>query len=244
MKDKLFEKLIGLLRPKNGQKYDILDFGCGSGRLLGKIHDIVGNSSRLIGYDSAKQSIEQASNCYPDIDFVNEKFVDSFKFLDESFDCVISVDTLECIPNKFALLTEIHRILKKEGMVLFSHWDWDTQVYYSENKQVVRKFITTFSDWQQDWMDASDGQMGRSLWGIFQGSRLFRGEIDVFSLIETDYEEGKYGYDRLRDIYNLVQEGKLDQKEYGMILDEMKTLYKQGKYFYSLNSYIYVGRKA
>jgi len=160
---------------KIGKDAKILDFGCGTGELLKKIYDTVSNCSKLIGIDSSAQSIEQAKNSYHGIDFVRDKFVDSFNFPDSFFDYVISVDTLECIQNKTALLNEIHRILKKEGQVLFSHWDWDTQVYCSEHKEIIRKFVAAFSDWQQGWMDASDGQMGRKLWGIFHGKGGHKG---------------------------------------------------------------------
>jgi len=244
MKEQLNKKILLLLDLKPTRKYDILDFGCGSGEILGGIHNISLNGSNIIGIDSSEKVIEQAKNSYPSVDFRHEKFVDAFKFPDASFDIVISVDTLECIPNKTALISEIHRVLKKDGKVLIAHWDWDTQVYYSEHKEIIRKFVAEFSEWQQDWMDASDGQMGRKLWGLFQGSGLFKGVIKTFSLIETEYKPGKYGYDRLHDLAGLVNQGRLDRSEYKMILDEMKTLHEKGKYFYSLNSYIYIGRKA
>lgn len=244
MKEQLFERILTLLSLKNGKKYDILDFGCGSGQLLGSIHGIIGNDSKLIGIDSSEKNIEQAKSNYPYIDSRNEKFIDSFNLPDASFDIIISVDTLESIPNKTALLNEIHRTLKKDGLVLFAHWDWDTQVYNSENKKVIRNFVAEFADFQQGWMDACDGQMGRKLWGTFQGSGLFRGNIDTFTLIETAYEEGNYGYDRLQDLHSLVRRGILDKTEHNMILDEMKILQEKGEYFYTLNSYIYSGIKA
>lgn len=244
MKEQLIEKILMLLLLRDSEIYNILDFGCGSGQLLGAIHDISPNGSKIIGIDSSEKVIRQAKSSYPTIDFRNEKFIDSFNFPDASFDIIISVDTLECIPNKTALLNEVHRILKGEGKVLFAHWDWDTQVYYSENKEVIRKFVAEFSDWQQGWMEASDGQMGRKIWSLFQGTGLFKGSIDTFTLIETEYEKGKYGYDRLNDLAGLVNQGRLDRAEYKIILDEMKVLNENGEYFYSLNSYIYIGKKA
>ena len=78
----------------------------------------------------------------------------------------------------------------------------------------------------------------------FQGSGLFKGEMGIYSLLETDYSEGQYGYDRLKDLYSLVVKGKLDKDEYKIILDEMVNLKEKGEYFYSLNSYIYFGKKA
>lgn len=244
MKKQLNEKIFALLNFEPDKKYEILDLGCGSGLLLAYIKNGVGNGSKLVGLDSDEKTIEKAKNSYSDIDFIQSKFIDSFHFPDESFDYIVSVDTLECILNKTALINEIHRILKRKGKVLFAHWDWDTQVYNSVNKNIIRKFVAAFSDWQQGWMDACDGQMGRKLWGIFQGSGLFKGQMDLFSLLETEYSEGQYGYDRLKDLYSLVVKGKLDKEEYEIILNEMTDLKERNEYFYSLNSYIYFGEKA
>lgn len=53
------------------------------------------------------------------------------------------------------LLGETHRVLKAGGKVIFAQWDWATQVYVycTENKEVMRKFVAEFSDWQQGWME-------------------------------------------------------------------------------------------
>jgi SAM-dependent methyltransferase len=244
MKAPLFEKILSLLDLKPGTRHDILDVGCGSGDLLGGISDTVSDESTLIGMDAMKNPIDEARSLYPSIDFRHEKFVDSFVFPDASFDIVISVDTLECIPNKTAFVAETARILRPEGRILLAHWDWDTQVYNSEHKEIIRRFVAAFSDWQQGWMDACDGQMGRRLWGIFQGSGMFKGKMESFTLLETEYDKGNYGYDRLQDLAGLVKRGRIEESEYGLIRHEMENLKLRNQYFYSVNSYIYLGKKA
>jgi SAM-dependent methyltransferase len=243
MKEQLFETLMMLLPLRSDSRYNILDFGCGTGELLYKLYQLVAKSSNLIGFDSDEKSIEKGKSLYTHINFHHAKFVDHFDLPDSSFDIIISVDALECIPDKVSLLKEFHRILKPGGQVLIAHWDWDTQVYSSEHKEIIRKIVASFSDWQQGWMDACDGQMGRKLWGIFQGSGLFKGHIEIFSLIETEFKVGRYGFDRLQDLYWLVRSGRLNMAEHQLIIDEMKDIYQKGKYFYSINSYIYAGIK-
>jgi len=244
MKNVLFEKIALLLDLERNRRYKVLDVGCGHGDLLGRLSSSVGPESYLVGIDEAEHSVESAKENYPNLEFRREKFTDSLNFNDDSFDIVVSVDTLECIPDKSALINEIHRVLKPGGKVVFAHWDWDTQVYNSANKFIIRKFVAAFSDWQQEWMEASDGQMGRRLWGLFEGGGKFKGTIASFTLLETEYREGKYGFDRLHDLSSLVRDGSIDPTEYEMICSEMQDLSDENKYLYSVNSYIYAGEPA
>lgn len=241
MKESLYKKIVSLLDLDQNTDFKVLDIGCGRGELLGLLSGSVNSRCTLVGMDEMEDSIRTAKNNFPQIEFIREKFIDSLSFDDNSLDIVLSVDTMECIPNKTALLDEVFRVLKLDGKVLFAHWDWDTQAYNSEHKSSIRKFVTAFSDWQQDWMDAADGQMGRRLWGLFEGSGKYKGKIASFTLLETEYREGRYGFDRLHDLSSLVEAGSIDRAEYEMICREMQSLSDQSKYFYSVNSYIYVG---
>jgi SAM-dependent methyltransferase len=242
MKEPLYSRIGSLLNFEEKENYRILDIGCGRGELLNHLHSLSGTNSVLVGIDEMDSSLNIAKENYPKIDFRKDKFIDTLNFEDDSFDIVLSVDTLECIPNKSAFLNEMFRVLKPDGTVLCAHWDWDTQVYNSENIAIIRKFVAAFSDWKQDWMDDADGQMGRRLWGLFENSEKFEGRVSSFTLLETEFKEGEYGFDRLRDLFSLVESGCLDRDEYKSISEEMKNLSKQRHYFYSVNSYIYVGK--
>lgn len=241
MKESLYKKIVSLLDPDRNIDFKVLDIGCGRGELLGLLSGSVNSRCTLVGMDEMEDSIRTAKNNFPQIEFIREKFISSLPFDDNSLDIVLSVDTMECIPNKTVLLDEVFRVLKPGGKVLFAHWDWDTQLYSSEHKSSIRKFVAAFSDWQQDWMEAADGQMGRRLWGLFEGSGKFKGTVTSFTLIETEYQKGKYGFDRLHDLSVLVDTGSIDLDEYEMICHEMERLSEQNKYFYSVNSYTYIG---
>ena len=244
MKEALFEKIESLLDIERNKNYKVLDLGCGQGDFLGRLSNAMAPDSLLVGIDALAKSVESAKGRFPILEFHCEKFTDILDFEDNTFDIVVSIDTLECIPDKSALVTEISRVLSPSGKVAISHWDWDTQVYPSKNKAVVRKLVAAFSDWQQEWMDDSDGQMGRQLWGLLEGSGRFKGVISSFTLLETKYREGYYGHDRLRDLAILVESGCVDPAEYEMICSEMESLSNSGEYFYSVNSYIYTGEPA
>lgn len=124
------------------------------------------------------------------------------------------------------------------------HWDWDTQTYNIPTRELARKAVTAFSDWKQPWMDEADGQMGRKLWGLFEGSGKFHGSPDAFCLIETEYEPGRYGYDRVQDLAGAVENGWLDEREYSQFRRELSTITERKEYSYSVTSFIYHGRRA
>jgi ubiquinone/menaquinone biosynthesis C-methylase UbiE len=193
MKKPLFEYALSKLDISQNGTYAILDFGCGMGDFLGIISKRVNAESKLVGIDAMERFIKEANSRYPGISFICQKFDGKLDFPDDSFDIIVTIDVVECIGDKAALLNEFYRVLKPRGKILAAHWDWDTMVYSSDNKEIARKAISSFSDWKQPWMDNCDGQMGRKLWSLFEGSKKFRGIPASFNLMETTYEKGKYG---------------------------------------------------
>jgi len=244
MKSHIFKKAIGILGLAHDSDYQVLDFGCGKGELLHALSGRIGSKSRLVGYDAIPKSIAIAQARSPNAVFICERFAEELPFPNASFDVFMTIDTLECIKNKESLLDEIYRILRPGGQVFAMHWDWDTQTYNIPTRELARKAVQAFSDWKQPWMDEADGQMGRKLWGLFEGSGKFRGSPDAFCMIETEYEPGQYGYDRAQDLFEVVENGGLDEGEYEQFRRELSESIERGEYFYSVTSFIYHGRRA
>jgi ubiquinone/menaquinone biosynthesis C-methylase UbiE len=213
------------------------------GDFLGFISKRVNAESKLLGIDAAEQAIKAANDRFPNIHFVCNKFDGKLDLPSDSFDIIVTIDVIECISDKNALLNEFHRVLKPRGKVLAAHWDWDTMVYRSDNKEIVRKATSSFSDWKQPWMDICDGQMGRKLWGLFEGSKKFRGKPASFNLIETTYAKGKYGFDRMQDIATISDKCMIEKDEYKKLHNEFVKNEVKGQYFFSVTSFLYCGVK-
>jgi len=243
MKKPLFEYALSKLDISQEEVYAILDFGCGNGDFLGALSKRVNAESKLVGIDAMERFIQEANSRYPGISFICRKFDGKLDFPDASFDIIVTIDVVECIGDKAALVNEFHRILKPRGKILAAHWDWDTMVYGSDNKEIARKAISSFSDWKQPWMDNCDGQMGRKLWGLFEGSGKFRGIPASFNLMETIYEKGKYGFDRMQDIAMIADKSGITKAEYEKLHSELIEKNARGQYFYSVTSFIYCGEK-
>jgi hypothetical protein len=74
-------------------------------------------------------------------------------------------------------------------------------------------------------------------------SGKFKGKPDAFSLLETTYEEGRNGFERLQDLVSVVDKGPLNKEEYVLLCRELREKAASGRYFYSMTSFIYYGEK-
>jgi hypothetical protein len=85
--------------------------------------------------------------------------------------------------------------------------------------------------------------MGRRLWRVINGSGLFSGEVDVYVLTETDYKPGCYGFNMVKAFESMVKRGLIKKEEYKKFKNDIERLAEKDKYFYSMNMYVYSGRK-
>ena len=225
------------------------DIGCGHG------HDLLLAASketspelRLVGIDSNEKAIEAAKNRSamddPRIEFSVRKLGGELPFDSDSLDVVFTNNLLECLQDRAAFVSEVARVLRPGGSVVAAHWDWDTQVFDSTDKDLVRRLVAAFSDWTQPWMEHSDGWMGRRLWGAFESSGRFDGAVRARVMTNTVFSEPWYGHARARNFESLVRRGLVSRGDFDTFLHEQNELSAQEKYFYSITSYAYVGRRA
>jgi len=97
----------------------ILDIACGVGYGSKILHDA--GSYEIYGCDISNESIKYAKNNFGDKN-TNFQIMDAgnIGFKDESFDCIISLETIEHLQNYQMAFQEFYRLLKKDGMLIIS----------------------------------------------------------------------------------------------------------------------------
>jgi ubiquinone/menaquinone biosynthesis C-methylase UbiE len=120
-----------------GKSNQILDLGCGTGRTTFPLHQL--GYQNIIGVDLTPQMIESAKtlnqhfNTKIDFRIGNAKSLD---FSDNAFDVVIfSFNGLMSIPqlkNRKAALQEINRVLKSNGVFIFTTHDREAEPNFLE----------------------------------------------------------------------------------------------------------------
>lgn len=101
----------------------VLDAGCGTGNLLKKMSGISFNS-KFVGIDSSEEMLRRARRKFltnPSVTLQHLDLNQKFKFADESFDRIVSVNTLYALQDPKQIIAEFHRLLKHQGRLVFAN---------------------------------------------------------------------------------------------------------------------------
>src|SRR4051794_14524382 len=116
------QEIPGLLALTSSSR--VLEIGCGSGHYAIQLAHAVG--CRVLGVDVNDFGVRNANRLsteagLPDrVQFQRCDVSKPLPFENETFDAVFSNDVICHIPNRLALLRELHRAIKPAGKLLFS----------------------------------------------------------------------------------------------------------------------------
>jgi len=113
----------------------VLMLGCGTGDESRILKDF--GAKEIIGLDLSSESISLAKNTYPEYEFLVGD-MHKLPFEDESFDFVYSSLAIHYSEHPEVVYSEIHRILKKDGYLLFSIGHplrWSVEEVMIDNKK-------------------------------------------------------------------------------------------------------------
>lgn len=224
----------------------VLDLGCGKGADLWALASRIDDpAAGFLGLDARADNVEAARAAADDdrVRFEEVKIGRSLGLADASFDVVMSQELLECLPDPPAVVGEMARVLRPGGQIVVSHYDWDTQVFNGSDRGRTRRIVQAWADLQQSWMDHADPWMGRRLWGLLEGSGLFEGRVEVRVMTNTEFAEPWHGFRMAHWFGALVRRGHVPAAEYEAFLEDLAELAARGRYFWSVNRYVYVGRR-
>jgi len=110
------ERILEIAKSAPGQK--LLDIGCGPGHLC---YAADKSGAEVTGCDLSTQMIAIARANYPKITFKPED-AEKLSFLDSSFDIVTLNYLLLHVPDQKKVLLEALRVLKPNGLLIFTLW--------------------------------------------------------------------------------------------------------------------------
>lgn len=99
------------------EKKRVLDIACGTGYGLGLLKD---KAQSIIGVDVDIEAAREARNECDETSFVLLGDGTNLPFAEESFDVITSFETLEHLHDRRKFLSELQRVLKKNGLLILS----------------------------------------------------------------------------------------------------------------------------
>ena len=110
------------------KKVDVIDFGCGYGYLGLVLMSLLPNGSSYTGVDISEELINKGKEIFKELPF-NHKFIlssaNNVPEKDDTFDIAICNSVLMHIPEPDAVLAEMKRITKNDGMIITCESNWN-----------------------------------------------------------------------------------------------------------------------
>lgn len=108
--------VLSFFPSKKNMTKKILDVGCASGWFLSEIYKAY-PSADCYGIDIYDKAIKHGKKIYPHLKL---SLADAYKlpYKDNFFDVVVCTEVLEHVDNSQAVLTEIKRVIKKDGVAI------------------------------------------------------------------------------------------------------------------------------
>ncbi len=156
-----------------GPADEVVDLGAGQG---GTLVEVARRSprSRLTAVDLAADALAALSTRLPQARALRHDLAQPLPLEDGSVDVVLSYNTLECLLDPPALLTDIARVLAPGGRAVLGHTDFETIVVTTADRDLTRRVLRTYAELPVLYrhMAAADAQMGRRLPGLVRRSPL------------------------------------------------------------------------
>lgn len=101
----------------------ILDIGCGNGKMLGYLQKATG--AHIHGFDYAAEAIKTAQALFPERAEFRVGIIGEIDYPEESFDVIISMDTMYFAQDMCAFTAQVKRWLKPDGVFFVGYQEGD-----------------------------------------------------------------------------------------------------------------------
>ena len=114
------EQLVARVAPKSGDS--VIDVACGTGIVARVARERLGPEARIVGVDVAPAMLAVARTVDPTIDWREGNAVSLPVSATEQFTVLTCHQGLQFMPDKFAAIREIRRVLAPGGRVAIATW--------------------------------------------------------------------------------------------------------------------------
>jgi arsenite methyltransferase len=234
-------RTLTALEPREGEH--ILDIGAGPGLLIADMAAIVGPEGHVTGLEISDGMLAVARRRFasmPIADRITLVKGDAvaLPFPDASFDAATSTQVYEYVPDVDQALAELHRVLRPGGRALILDTDWASIVWNTTDQARMDRVLAA-------WVDRfADPHLPRSLSRRLRDAGFYIRRRYTMPLLNPEYDPNTYSVTNASIMADFVTgRHSLTPDEVQAWHQDLVQLGGEGRYFFSLNRYLFLADK-
>jgi len=235
------EELRRSLRAAPGET--ILDLGSGPGFLACELAQEVGATGRIVAVDisadmNAISSKRIAAAGLGDGVEILEGDATALALTDATFDAAVSMQVIEYLADPDAALHQLVRVLRPGGRLVIIDTDWDSLVWAARDRGLAARVAAAWNE------HLPDPYLPRSLAPRLRAAGFEVKEIRILPILNTAYDATTFSYNIAPLIAAFVPgRGGVSEDEAAEWLNDLAELQNQGRYFFSVNRYLFAASR-
>ncbi len=229
------------LRASAGES--ILDLGSGPGFLACELAQEVGATGRVVAVDISSDMNSIASKRISAAGLAGrveilEGDATALAFADATFDAAVSMQVVEYLAEPDAALRQLVRVLRPGGRLVIIDTDWDSLVWAATDRHRAARIAAAWNE------HLPDPYLPRSLAPRLRAAGFVLGEIRIVPILNTAYDATTFSYNIAPLIASFVPgRGGVSEDEVTEWLNDLSQLHQQGRYFFSINRYLFAASR-
>jgi len=218
----------------------VLDIGSGPGFLAYEMAVAVGPKGRVCGIDASNAMVAMSSKRCSEQLWTEFQAADASQlpYPDDSFDVAVSTQVYEYVRDVPAALTELNRILRRGGRAVILDTDYGSLVIHSEDQARMARVLAA---WDQHF---AHSKLPRTLSRQLRDAGFAIRERISIPMFNPEFEDNTFAKGMLAMMASFAVQSKgVSQNEADAWFAEFAALGQQGKFFFSINRYLFVADK-
>lgn len=228
-------QVLKSLELKEGET--VLDIGSGPGLLAYDMAVSVGSTGRVCGVDISEDMLAMSRRRCGGQGWAEFRTADAatLPYPESCFDAAASTQVYEYVADIPAALAELHRVLRPGGRAVVLDTDYGSLVIHTEDQARLDRVLAA---WDDHFVHPG---LPRILSHELRAAGFSVRQRDAIPMFNAEYHENTYAKGLLGIMADFaVGRAGVTREEADAWLAEFSELGRQGKFFFSLNRYLFV----
>jgi arsenite methyltransferase len=214
----------------------VLDIGCGPGILAKEMAADVGPAGEVCGIDISESMLDLARRrCGAENGVsVRPGRAESIPFGDGVFDAATAVQVYEYVSDIECALAELFRVLRPGGRAVILDTDWDSLVWYTEDRPRMRKILDLWDG------HLADPRLPERLGPLLTRAGFVEQNLTALTFLNQECHESTYSFYLIGFVESFLRDqGRVSPAQAQDWAAELRALAADQRYFFSLDRYVF-----